>query len=101
MKIKIKSREEIERTLFGRNHRYNQSCYFASKMFEFCGNVFDAIPSSDPEFSVQTPNQEGMRGWYWHKDWYEVVESDFTDEDPQDIELMDEMLGYFLSKKKG
>ena len=34
--------------------------------------------------------------WYWHKDWYEVVE-DFTKEDLIDIELMDEMLAYFIS----
>lgn len=99
MKIKIKSREEIEKTLFGRNHRYNQSCYFPIKMFEFCGNVFDAIPSRDPEFSVQTPSQKEMLDeWYWHKDWYEVVE-EFTDEDLMYIELMNEMLAYFLEEK--
>ncbi len=99
MKIRIKSREEIEKTLLGKNHCNNPSCYFASEMFNFCDKIFNSEPSMDASFSVKTPAQDGMKyDWHWHPDWYEVVE-DFTEEDLMDIELMDEMLGYFLSSR--
>lgn len=99
MKIKIKSREEIEKTLDGRNHKERPSCYFAPKMFDFCGKIFEANPSSDLDYSVYTPLQEGMDYWHWHKDWYEVIEHDLTADDLMDIELMNEMLAYFLSSR--
>lgn len=139
MKIKIKSREEIEKTLKEwRLHIDNSGAYFSNVMLNFCGKIFDAEPSSDLVYSVHTPPQEGVDlKWFWHKDWYEVVECpsssivvtsdhlmdaatymlptliqpiDFlkeferkeivlSSEDLMDIELMDEMLGYFLEDK--
>lgn len=101
MKIKIKSREEIEKTLeegvgFCREIEVGQykgyTITMRKEMLEFCGR----------DSEVETMFDDGnvlAFDWYWHPDWYEVLE-DFTEEDLMDIELMDEMLEYFLEARK-
>ena len=96
MKIKIKSREEIEKTLeegiafFRETHvgQYKGSDFTMRKeMLEFCGMESEAKRVLD--------GRALAFDWYWHPDWYEVMEPDFTEEDLMNIELMDEMLEYF------
>lgn len=98
MKIKIKSREEIEKTLDESGYHIDESgAYFASLMFLECGKHLEAKNFTYWGYSAiaDSPNSPSG-GWNWHPDWYEVIE-DFTDEDLMDIELMDEMLGHFIS----
>lgn len=98
MKIKIKSREEIEKTL-------------EEGMGYYCGTDVGQYKGSDLTMRIEMLEFCGMESeakrvldgralafdWYWHKDWYEVLEPDFTEEDLMDIELMNEMLAYFIS----
>jgi len=100
MKIKIKSREEIGKTLNKINIHIDGSSKFNPKMFSLCGKVLDAIPI-DLDGYKAAAGYSYLDGdtWGWHPDWYEVIELDFTEEDIQNIELMDEMLGYFLGSK--
>lgn len=101
MKIKIKSREEIEKTLergIGYYCRTDVGQYIGTdmtmrkEMLQFCGKEVVVT-------SVITDGSDRVRAvnWCWHPDWYEVIE-DFSEEDLMDIELMDEMLGYFLEE---
>lgn len=101
MKIKIKSREEIEKTLNESRYHIDMSgAYFSNIMFLECGKQFEAELFEYFGYSSKTDSPiSPSGGWNWHSDWYEVVEPDFTDEDLMDIELMDEMLGYFLEAK--
>ena len=101
MKIKIKSREEIEKTLDASGLHIDRSTgRFAEIMFTHCGQIFEANTVSYLGYSARTDCVLSHTfGWYWHKDWYEVVEPDFTEEDLMDIELMDEMLAYFMEGK--
>ena len=93
MKIKIKSREEIEKTLDKSGHHIDGSgAYFAKLMFLECGKIIESTPFLCLGYSART----NYPLWNWHPDWYEVIEPDFTEEDLMDIELMDEMLAYFL-----
>ena len=103
MIIKIKSREEIEKTLekgIGYNCGTDVGQYKGSSltmtraMLEFCGM------ESEPKI-VLGDGRAVAFDWYWHKDWYEVVEPDFTEEDLMDIELMNEMLAYFMEVENG
>lgn len=99
MKIKIKSREEIEKTLDKYGYHVDRcGAYFLNLMFLECGKQLKAERLSYGGYSASTGSSifaSGACGW--HKDWYEVIDPDFTQEDLMDIELMDEMLAYFLS----
>lgn len=101
MKIKIKSREEIENTLNESNSHVDGSrSYFSESMFKHCGETFKAVKDEFHGYKLRTNTVLSISGvWYWHPDWYEVVESDLTDEDLMDIELMNEMLGYLISER--
>lgn len=99
MKIKIKSREEIERTLNKSGYHVDGSCaYFSYRMFSHCNQTLESEKFELFGYKLRTESELSVSGgWNWHPDWYEVLEPDFTDEDLMDIELMDEMLEYFLS----
>lgn len=98
MKIKIKSREEIEKTLdWNHYHIRDHRAWVVPNMFKLCGQVLEAEDYIGSNNYKKVTNKDGQR-WCWHPDWYEVAE-DFTDEDLMDIEFMDEMLGYFLEFK--
>ena len=101
MKIKIKSREEIEKTLAAGSDHCSlavigdyivSDILMAKEMIAFC----------EMESEVKEILEDGSViafNWYWHKDWYEVLEPEFTEEDLMDIELMNEMLAYFIEIK--
>lgn len=100
MKIKIKSREEIEKTLDESNYHIDGGAFFANPMFLECGKHLEAESCGYFGYSARANSQNSASGgWSWHPDWYEVIEPDFTEEDLMDIELMDEMLAYFLEGK--
>ena len=101
MKIKIKSREEIEKTLDDSNYHVNRSgAYLANPMFLECGKIIEANPLSFLGYSARADcSTSPSGGWNWHPDWYEVIDPDFTDEDLMDIEFMNEMLSYFLEAR--
>ena len=102
MKIKIKSIEEIEKTL-ERAPRYcsitdvgqykGSTLTMRKEMLEFCGMESEVKRVLDDDRALAFD-------WFWHKEWYEVVE-DFNEEDLMDIELMNEMLAYFMEVENG
>ena len=101
MKIKIKSREEIEKTLNKSRHHIDGShAHFSYQMFSYCNQTLESKKYEILGYKLRTESElSASGGWNWHPDWYEVVEPDFTEEDLMDIDLMGEMLNYFLENK--
>ena len=100
MKIKIKSREEIEKTIdWNSYHIRDFTAYADPRMLKLCGQVFEA-EKYDGGLAYTVITHINYGSWCWHPDWYEVLE-DFTQEDLMDIELMDETLAYFMEVENG
>ena len=101
MKIKIKSREEIEKTLDHSSYHIGGGSYFPEMMFLECGKILDARhieyfeDATKATISICLAND-----WNWHQDWYEVVDY-FDEEDYFIIAELDEMLAYFMEVENG
>lgn len=95
MKVKIKSIEEIEKTLDGDYHNVDYLLYFRPEMRKLCGKVVDGKTTGSYKIKTTTDKIS----WFWHPDWYEVVEPDFTEEDLMLIDFMSETLEYFMEQK--
>lgn len=70
MKIKIKSREEIEKTLNESNYHIDMSgAYFANLMFLECGKHLEAKNCRYFGYSAITDSlNSASGGWSWHSD---------------------------------
>lgn len=79
MKIKVKSREEIQK-LLGKNNYSDGEIYsfsFCRDMFDFCGKCFEAIKDnniSDDRKSVYLIRHESGN-YALYKEWIEIVPS--------------------------
>jgi len=94
MKIKIKSREEIEKGVgyYSAGGAWQYKVYTIDVRILMTKEMIAFCEIEEAEVTRVLIDRVRAFNWYWHKDWYEVVEPDFTEEDLMDIELMDEML---------
>jgi len=67
-RIRIKSKEEINKTL-DKNGELGM-CAFIGEMFDFCGEEFEA-KRGDEDYFAMIPD-----GYGFHPDWYDVIGSD-------------------------
>lgn len=78
MKIKIKSKEEIEKTLVGTimgrgAYGADPEMFFDSRMLPFCGYVMDAVSSEVDPYAYKMHDDASKCDWYWHKSWCDEV----------------------------
>lgn len=89
MKIKIKSWEEIEKTLdhkgIGDTLGYLRGTSFVSPMKHCCGKI--------AHFPIPVVGDKGCvnaLGWYWLSEWYDDITE--RDEEPETLEILNHFL---------